>query len=577
MLSFKVIDKCYQKASYYKENDVDFLLEEDNWNDYFYKTLYHLHVTGKLTNKATEYLGEIKIMKFGQTTDEANLLGALFGDRIFNKVPEEFCSLSFSIDLYKAVAHYLKEDERKEFIESLHLILDENSIWYNMAKDDDCFKTSLLRGGNMDSFELQEGRRLLLQEGNQYDIATKEIKIRYTDSDNTLSLRFRTVASEHADRFQDNVIAFIGKNGSGKSTALYKLASLLYTNPSNRYLLKDSIGTIEPLDLGIAQLMIFSYTPFDNFTLPGADSKSDLKLWAQNIEDRTGRFIYCGLRDVTREALAMVERFTEKEMMADGKVGDDIIVNEMQYSERSDKIILKNPERLSEESYKAFYDACSDKSTNELLDKFVNDLKKNCPEIIFSLGELDNDYPWTDKDKWMSQYNSLSTGHKFFIHSMLHIIAYCESNALLMFDEPENHLQSPLLSYMMHLIKEILKERHSVMLIATHSPVILQELMSDNVRIVSRNQGRVSFRQPIVETFGGEIGEISSEVFGLNTDRMYFFDKLDKIYSLLDCRSSENVESAVATVKKCLGSVSCQAVHYIVSRYLRDNCGNVEN
>ena len=69
---------------------------------------------------------------------------------------------------------------------------------------------------------------------------------------------------------------------------------------------------------------------------------------------------------------------------------------------------------------------------------------------------------------------------------MLHIIAYCEDNAMLLFDEPENHLQAPLLSFMLAEIREILVKRKSVLLIATHSPVILQETLANNVREVMR-------------------------------------------------------------------------------------------
>ena len=36
MLAFRLISKCWQNASYYKKTDVDFLVEENDWNDYNY-------------------------------------------------------------------------------------------------------------------------------------------------------------------------------------------------------------------------------------------------------------------------------------------------------------------------------------------------------------------------------------------------------------------------------------------------------------------------------------------------------------------------------------------------------------
>ena len=44
---------------------------------------------------------------------------------------------------------------------------------------------------------------------------------------------------------------------------------------------------------------------------------------------------------------------------------------------------------------------------------------------------------------WNDLFQEMSTGHKYFFRSMLYIIAYCEENAMLLFDEPENYLQSP--------------------------------------------------------------------------------------------------------------------------------------
>lgn len=564
MLKFKIIDKCFQDATFYTKTDVDFLLEEDDWNDFYYRTLYHIHATPKLTKGKTEYLGTIRIMRYGQTTEDSQLLRRLFPKLIFEKLPNNFCSLSFSIDMYKALNLYLTERERISFIQSLRLILSEKDEWYLLAKNDECFNTSLLRGGNMESFELHEGRRLLLMEGNNYSLENKEIKIKYTDSADTLSLKFKSMAQD-ANDIQDPVIAFIGKNGSGKSTALYKLASLLYTNPSNRFLLEDSIGTIEPKDLGISQLMIFSYTPFDNFALPGANSKTDLKLWAQNIEKRKGRFIFCGLRDVAKEANTMVEKYTKQEQ--------EIKQQEKKtaYQIRSEKVILKDPSKLSDESLCAYNEIDHNKDKRNEWNELKEEIKYLFPEIYNPIRTLEA-YWIQGEDLWHQTYNNLSTGHKFFIHTIFHIIAYCERNALLMFDEPENHLQSPLLSFMMHAIKKILRKRKSVMLVATHSPVILQELMSNNVRIVSRMQGNIHFNKPLIETFGGDIGEISSEVFGLNTDRIYFFKTLDKIYTMLQCAKMEDATAAVKSVKKfMMNSISSQGVHYIISRYLKDN------
>lgn len=99
-LKFKRIDKCWQDASNHRDTDVDFFLEENNWDDYGYITMYHLHASAKLTGGSPVYLGALRIMKKGQSKADYYLLDKLFKDRIFSCLPEGFISLSMDIDLY---------------------------------------------------------------------------------------------------------------------------------------------------------------------------------------------------------------------------------------------------------------------------------------------------------------------------------------------------------------------------------------------------------------------------------------------------------------------------------------------
>ena len=564
MLTFRLIDKNYQDASFYKDKDVDFLLEENDWNDYKYYTTYHLHITtkrGPSDNGAT-YLGVIQIMRMGQKQDERNvlrkhlLLQNLKNNLVFTDLPQDFYSISFSIDLFKGLSRYLNEEERKEFIKGLRLILKETDEYFSKVKEEDVFNRSLLRNGTMKSFSLLKGRSLLLLEGVQYNLREQNLTVHYTDCAEEVSLDFSTIKGIDSSLIPNGIIAFIGKNGSGKSTSLYKLAALLYASPGDRdrYMKKD-IGTLKPKDIGISQLMIFSYSPFDNFKMPGEFVTSDLKNWVASLDDRSGRFIYCGLRDVKAEA---------EEILVAGKNKEEEQIQDF----RNKDVSLKSLSSLSAESQNAF--GIIDNDTH--LKHDFQELEKaaqTCQEEIYEiLSSLDLAFVF---GKWESEFSKLSTGHKFFIHSMLHIIAYCEENAVLMFDEPENHLQAPLLSFMLAEVRKILVRRRSVMLIATHSPVILQETMSSNVRIVRRQGNRVSFSKPMIETFGENFGTISSEVFDLTTDRTHYFQTIDSIYNVLNCAQVATVEEAVKLIKSKMGGISSQTIHYIVSKYSSDH------
>lgn len=176
MLTTRLIRKWWQDASSHKEDDVDFLLEENDWNDFSYYTTYHLHITRK---RATQeqgaiYLGSIHIMRHEQQEREDSLLYKVLGGyKEFHSLPKDFYSMTFSIDVYKGLARYLSDEERKEFVETYRLILRETDAFYQTIKDDECFLKSLMRDGSMDSYELLRGRDILFQEGMQYNLREK--------------------------------------------------------------------------------------------------------------------------------------------------------------------------------------------------------------------------------------------------------------------------------------------------------------------------------------------------------------------------------------------------------------------
>ena len=99
-LKFRIIGKCFQDARNVSCGDADFLLEEDGWDDFNYHVMYHLHATTNRTHTHNEYLGPIRIMKLEQHEAESYLLsGALGYGKTFESLPENFFSLSTSIEL----------------------------------------------------------------------------------------------------------------------------------------------------------------------------------------------------------------------------------------------------------------------------------------------------------------------------------------------------------------------------------------------------------------------------------------------------------------------------------------------
>ena len=166
-----------------------------------------------------------------------------------------------------------------------------------------------------------------------------------------------------------------------------------------------------------------------------------------------------------------------------------------------------------------------------------------------------------------------STGVKFFLHSLLSLIAYTEENSIILFDEPENHLHPPFLSFMMNSFRTIIHRLHSVMLVATHSPIVLQETFSKNVFILRRQDNYLYFNHPQIETYGESFGLINSSVFNLNTDITNYHNVIDFLYDQWECKELTSVSSVVLRFQQRLdiATLSSQLETYIINKYYEDH------
>lgn len=549
MMVFKIIKKCFQDATHIEDDRANFFLEKNDWNDYSYLTQFHLHATAKITQGSNEYLGPISIMRYDQSIHEYPLEGAVGGEYL-SELPEDFCSLSFSLDLFAGLARYLDAEGRSEFIRLMHLILDRESPYYDRAKDDDCFNKSLLRGGSIDSFALKKGKSLLYKTGQLYDLHKQELGFKLPGQEEEIRMRFTPPFDEVPDNYPLGVFAFIGKNGSGKSTVLYRLAKLLYADPKTRDIFAEKAGVLKPFDIGIYKLLLISYSAFDNFVLPGMNHE-DYKMILERIEDNDGRFVFCGLRDVKAEYEVLLE-------MEEKKIREQVLEDRVIY----EGIRLKPQERLGFEFTKAYGMIKDSRQWKDMLEEA--DILEN--QVV----ELNKKMRWNED--LARFYNEMSTGYKFFFHALAHVMAYVESDSMVLIDEPENYLHPPLLSFLIRQLRKIMKARHSVLMIATHSPVVLQEVMSENVCIIRRSGNAVSIRKPAIETYGENLSAIVSDVFNLTSDNTGYYDVFDSLYDKWECGRMETAEQVLRIFTEKLGArISTQMAQYLISKWITDN------
>lgn len=120
------------------------------------------------------------------------------------------------------------------------------------------------------------------------------------------------------------------------------------------------------------------------------------------------------------------------------------------------------------------------------------------------------------------RFRRLSSGHKIVLLTITKLVEKVEERTLVLMDEPEAHLHPPLLSALIRAISDLLVNRNGVAIVATHSPVVLQETPKECVWKLRRHHGAAVAERPVHETFAEHVGVLTHEVFGLEVTRSGF-------------------------------------------------------
>lgn len=102
---------------------------------------------------------------------------------------------------------------------------------------------------------------------------------------------------------------------------------------------------------------------------------------------------------------------------------------------------------------------------------------------------------------------------------------------LVILDEPELHLHPPLLSSFIRSLSQLLIKANGVAILATHSPIILQEVQKECVYKLSREMS-TDFMQavrPSNETFAEDIGSLTFDIFELEAIESGFYTLINQI------------------------------------------------
>ncbi|MFJ3775143.1 AAA family ATPase [Streptomyces sp. NPDC090075] len=454
-------------------------LIKDNWDDWFqYSTLHHLHVRDD-TGQVHE-IGDLKIGQFDMLTDQRS-----------PDLPDEFETLSdafFSVgqdpDYYRNLTR-LSTDIREEVLRSVRDIALDESI-YLRSLSEDVTGTSLLRFVSRNTIEgqfrrLTQGGPLLTRYEFTYTLPPD------TRSENEPpSFDFEVVPNSMPPT---NIHVLIGRNGVGKTHILYHMSRALADSSAR----EDEVGTFTFRTRGVrrgrfANLVSVTFSAFDPFE-PISTPRNKTKGL---------QYTYVGLKRIRQ-------------------------------NRTSKPLPPKDPSAIARE-FAASVRACLQGTR---LARWRRALQMLEADPIFSdAGVADLADSATDDEALtrnaLELFRNLSSGHKIVLLTITRLVESVEESSLVLLDEPEAHLHPPLLGAFTRALSDLLINRNGVAIIATHSPVILQEVPSNCAYKLRRSGREMVAERPEVETFGENVGVLTREVFGLEVTRSGFHRLLDE-------------------------------------------------
>lgn len=447
-------------------------LSFSTWNDYSYRTLFNMEYVDEYGNLHT--IGQIKI---GFKNQDVKITTFDKIKKEFTQLNGEFFSLAESPEFYQKLSS-LGKKTCMEILEKLNcVVIDDEAM--KVAKDQDVFKSSLLRDVNINTIQDQFLR--LIKGGDlltEFDFEFVRKNHEYSD----LNIEFSV---EPYSLPPSNIHAIIGRNGLGKTTLLNEMVKSIVgkEKPENAYFEEAYAGKIT--DDYFSTVISVSFSAFDPFT-PISEQSDPLKGTC---------YYYIGLK--------------KREASGKGSRLDDI-------------------GSLREKCAGSVYNCCSDDSKREAWLDAISNLESDTNFRDLNLKEIVNLPTNKLKSECIKRMERMSSGHAIVFMTISSLVEKVQNKTLVLFDEPESHLHPPLLSAFIRALSDLLSRRNGVAIIATHSPVVVQEVPKSCCWVLTRFGDEMRYERPSIETFAENVGTLTKEVFRLEMERSGFHKLLKK-------------------------------------------------
>jgi hypothetical protein len=508
-MGFRVVDN-HNAASAGDE----ILLVRDNWNDWYVWVTQFFAVVVLKDGRRID-VGSVKIAQAGMTRRNSQTqLPPQFVD-----LDETYFSIGQSENYYETL-NSLGAAYRDWFLTALHdCAHDLNTLSQHEAEE--VLGSSLLRDIDMERVRnrfhrLANGDTVLTQYAFRYAFPEDPLSL-----DPPPELTFRVTPSSHPPT---NVHVLIGRNGVGKTRCFDLLARSFLGIPDPDGEPAGELASLETNPFsslseghGFAGLLTVSFSPFDKYG-PLVPSSAQLKV----------RYAYVGLiRESAEDTLA-------KSKQADRR-------------DTPQAPTIKSHQELADDFVKSVA-VCREGARRE---RWASALRVLEADPLFeeaNVSSVADEAVDNQADGARKMFLKLSSGHSVVLLTITRLVELVEERSLVLIDEPEGHLHPPLLSAFVRALSNLLIDRNGVAIVATHSPVVLQEVPKSCVWVLNRSGHSSRADRPDLETFGENVGVLTREVFGLEVVRTGFHRMI------AEAVKTRTYEEVLSHFQGCLGA-----------------------
>lgn len=292
-----------------------------------------------------------------------------------------------------------------------------------------------------------------------------------------------------------NVFAVVGGNGSGKS---YKI----------NHIIKEHLEG----DNKFSQILHFSLSPFDNIIHFNRDGKSIEA--ADKERDSDDEIIYekVGFVSVKHPPIPEVVKKAEASLLTDVKM----------YLHEKSRKYLDSDNKLKQgfEAEISIKESFSYYIQSLLFDLVASNKKltqwKSAIEFFeFETWVEDIKIAFLDRDiikEDLEKIDNLSSGQATILLYITKLVSSINQGSLVIFDEPETFMHPPMVKAFIRAVSEIVNNNKAFCLIATHSPVIIQEIPHCNVYRLDSNH---ELKNTNYKTYGQNLDTLYKNIYGL--------------------------------------------------------------